>query len=80
MTLEWRHNLEHHSRAVINGHNMFTESSITFVIMFMVQAAVAKIINYDRNMSIVQVTPQLSNNSQTYYIMPMGASFKELNL
>jgi hypothetical protein len=48
--------------------------------MFIVQATVAMIINYDRNMSIVQVTPQLSNNSQAYYVKPMVASFKTFNL
>ncbi len=66
MTLEWRHNLEHHSRGVIYGHNMFRESSITIVIMLMEHSIVAMIINYDRSMFKVQATPQLSNNSQAY--------------
>ncbi len=33
---------------------MFIEMSIMIVIMFIVQASVAKIVNYDRNTSIVQ--------------------------
>jgi hypothetical protein len=36
------------------------ESSITIVMMLIVQATVALIINYDRNMSIVQVTHSLA--------------------
>ncbi len=41
------------------GHNMFMESTITIIIILIVQATVATIMNYNQDMFIVEATSQV---------------------
>jgi hypothetical protein len=65
MSLGRSYNLEHHFIGIIYDCIMLIELSFTIVIVFILQATVATIVNYNNKMFIVQATDDDSWHNDT---------------